>query len=55
MGELMNDTNNDYPETVKCSTCGKVYTVAKVLERWEGIPFYDVETDTFYCGCYGWE
>jgi len=45
----------DLPETLSCRYCKIVSTVEDLFKQWKQIPFLDINDNTYYCGCRGWE
>lgn len=41
------------PKTAKCSYCKT--TGEQALKSYRVLPWYNVESNTFYCGCRGWD
>jgi protein-disulfide isomerase len=54
----------DIPNKAHCSYCKveavydektKLWTIGKSTETYKELPFYNSKTNTFYCGCRGWD
>ena len=45
----------ELPDELTCIYCKKTSKTEDILKIWKKIPFLDINTATYYCGCRGWE
>lgn len=45
----------EFPDTVKCSVCGKERKVSEILWDYVSVPFFNADDGTYYDGCRGWD